>query len=56
MSMFTRNILIFSYGEQDPEYKEFTPGKCIIFVLSCLTVRGWSVTPTTNASRITFVM
>ena len=45
-----------SYGEKDPDYKEFRLGKCITYTLGCLTVRGWSVTPTTNAARVAFVM
>ena len=46
----------FSYGEKDPDYEEFTLSKCIILVFSCLTVRGWSVTPSKNAARIAFLM
>ena len=46
----------YSYGEKDPEYKEFTLVKSIIFVMGSLTVRGWSVTPTTNAARVAFAM
>ena len=46
----------YSYGEKDPEYKEFTLIKSIIFVIGSLTVRGWSVTPTTNAARVAFAM
>ena len=47
---------IHSFGEKDPEGKEFTLRKSFIFVMSSLTLRGWSTTPTTNAARILFAM
>ena len=45
-----------SFGEWDPEFEEFTLKKSFTLVLSSLTLRGWSTTPTTNAARILFAM
>ena len=47
---------IHSFGEKDPECKEFTLRKSFTFVMSSLTLRGWSTTPTANAARILFAM
>ena len=44
------------YGERDLANHEFTFGKSAVFVLSSLTLRGWSDTPITAAGRIAFIM
>ena len=55
MNLFMNfNVFLNSYGEKDPGFHEFTWIKSSVFVLSSLTTRGWSVTPTTNAARMTF--
>ena len=55
MNLFNNfNVFLNSYGEKDPGFHEFTWIKSSVFVLSSLTTRGWSVTPTTNAARMTF--
>ena len=48
--------ITLSFGEWDPEFEEFTLKKSFTLVLSSLTLRGWSTTPTTNAARILFAM
>ena len=48
-------FFLFSIKEKDPNYKEFTLFKSFIFVLSGLTLRGWSHVPVKYASRITFL-
>ena len=45
-----------SFGEKDPEHKEFNLGKCILFTMGSLLMRPWSTTPSTKAARIAFVM
>ena len=44
------------YSERNPAYYEFILGKSAVFVLSSLTLRGWSDTPITAAARIVFIM
>ena len=45
-----------SFGEKDPEHKEFNLGKCILFTMGSLLMRPWSTTPSTKAARMAFVM
>ena len=44
------------YGKRNSTNYEFTIGKSAVFVLSSLTMRGWSDTPITPAARIAFIM
>lgn len=53
---FLKGILLFSNGAYEPEEDEYTLGKSIIFALSSLTLRGWSMVPNKIAARIVFVM
>ena len=45
-----------SYGERDSTNLEFTFGKSAVFVLSSLTMRGWSDTPIAAAARMAFIV
>ena len=40
--------------EEEAVLREFTLEKCAILVLSCLTLRGWDVTPNWASSRAAF--
>ena len=40
----------------EPEKHEFTWGKSQVFVLSSLTMRGWSVSPKTYSSKCVFIV
>ena len=51
----TKNeISHFRCGIMDTNINEFTIPKDIVFVISGLTNRGWSVTPTTWKAKIAF--
>jgi hypothetical protein len=45
----------YRFGETDPKYYEFTLPKSYVYTVSTLTMRGWSDTPTTGASRCAFI-
>ena len=45
----------FRNGAHEPEYQEFTWGKSVVFALSSLTLRGWSMTPSKMAAQIAFI-
>ena len=49
-------LIYFSCGDKEKNIHEFTWIKSTIFVLSSLTQRGWSVAPTTLATRFAFFM
>ena len=51
-------VLFFTteMGKNEPKRKEFTWGKSQVFVLSALTMRGWSDTPNQMASRCAFIV
>ncbi len=54
--MSTYHHITYSrFGETDPNYHEFTYGKTNVFVVSTLTMRGWSCSPSTSASRTAFI-
>lgn len=55
-ALYLQGSNYYSYGQKDPRYYEFTLGKSTVFVLSSLTMRGWSDTPLTAASRVSFIM
>ena len=46
----------FRYGIYESSDQEFTWGKSIIFVLSALTMRGWSVVPDKMSGRVAFAV
>ena len=49
-------ILFWRYGTYEATFDEFTLGKSMIFVLSALTMRGWSVVPEKFSSRMAFAV
>ena len=49
-------FLTTRFGRNEPKKSEFTWGKSQIFVLSALTMRGWSDTPNQLASRCAFIV
>ena len=55
-SQYIEIVKYFSFGEKDPEHKEFNFGNCITFTLGSLIMRPWSTTPSTNAAQTAFVM
>ena len=55
--LFRDNLCFFwRYGLYDPSSDEFTLGKSVVFVLSALTMRGWSVVPEKLSSRVAFAV
>ena len=44
--------MILRFGGKDPAYHEFTFGKSYIYLLSTLTMRGWSVMPSKTATQL----
>ena len=44
-------------GEKDLDNNhEFSMGKTVVFVMSCLGLRRWSIAPARNPARIAFFM
>ena len=56
--LFAPLVLFFTtrLGNNEPTKHEFTWGKSQVFVLSALTMRGWSDTPNQLASRCAFAV
>ena len=53
---FGKNILIFfRFGVKDENSDEFTVPKAYVFTVSALTLRGWSIAPSTWTARLTFI-
>ena len=40
------------FGGKDPAYREFTIGKCYVYLCSTLTMRGWNTLPSKLPAQI----
>ena len=57
--MYIINLIIpmlihSSSGDKEQKIHEFTWIKSIVLVLSAMTQRGWSISPSTSSARIVF--
>ena len=47
-------LIYSSSGDKEQKIHEFTWIKSIILVLSAMTQRGWSISPSTSSTRVVF--